>query len=281
MTAKSEPLSELFEKYLQTAHEEMKADNEYLIRTQGGTVRAILSDKYLRVDNEWFINAIAEIIPFGRLSHFNKVTADTLYGNVLIPDFLQKEEDSEYAGMLSLSNCEIGTRKASLLPSIFRAICMNGCIWNQKKGEAFSLVHRGKTLDLPALRAGMEKHVRTSIELIPERMTKLLAAKQWKLSPGVLPVQVFAQVVKELSLPAKAGDLFAQAFAVEGGEKTPWSLLNSLTRGGQNLHEEEWVAVDNFVGQIIANGEKGWERLEYRAKSLTEKEVQKILKLAV
>ncbi len=52
--------------------------------------------------------------------------------------------------MVSVSNCEIGKRALGSLPSLFRAICMNGCIWGQAYGEKIKVVHRGE-IDLDQL----------------------------------------------------------------------------------------------------------------------------------
>jgi hypothetical protein len=101
-------------------------DKQRLIRTwSDGTLRAFLSQKYTIVNNAWFLDVLSKAIPGGVVSHW-KGDADSIFGNVLIPDTIRAEADSDFGGMLSVGNSEIGTRRISSLPSVFRAICMNG-----------------------------------------------------------------------------------------------------------------------------------------------------------
>ncbi len=76
-----------------------------------------------------------KLIPGGRLSHW-RGDADTLWGNVLIPDTIRQESDSDYGGMVSIGNSEIRERRITSRPSVFRAICFNGCIWDREAGQA-------------------------------------------------------------------------------------------------------------------------------------------------
>lgn len=268
-------LYELFLNYLQAAQSELR-EKKYRVRTQGNAVRAFLSDEYKPIDNEWFVKTLAELIPSGRLSHFNFASADTIYGNILIPDTILAEEDSDYGGMLSISNCEIGLRRAEILPSIFRAICMNGCIWDMKKGSYFSMVHRGEP-NLSEIKDKMNAHIRANIALIPDYKVRMLAARQWELS--VNPLQLFAEITEQLKLSATEGRRMCDEWKDnEGAEKTAWHVLNGVTRACQSYHPDDWVAVDKFIGTIMLNESK-WERLQSRAKSQTKESILKLVNL--
>ena len=274
LTCPSESMEELFRKYLEVAEKELR-DKEYLVRIQDGSVRAFLSENYETIDNGWFIETLANILPNGRLSHFDKSTADTVCGNILISDTLLNDEDSDYGGMLNITNCEIGTRRCGITPSIFRAICMNGCIWDQKKGEQFSVVHRG-TINLDELRDKMERHIACQLDLIPEKVRAFLSAKQWKLTAK--PSQVFAEIKKQLGLTKTAGLKMAQLWQTEeNGDKTAFAIMNGMTRGSQTLHPEDWDKVDRFVGTLITKGEKAWNSFDSRAKTRSEDWVKKVL----
>lgn len=132
---------------LQNGLRRLNPNKKLLWRTRkDGTLRAVLTSIYAIIDNRWFLETLKELIPNGRLSHW-RGDADTIWTNILIPDSIRQEKDSEYGGMLSGGNSEIGERNMVTLPSIFRSICMNGCIWGQTKGEMFRVVHRRKKID--------------------------------------------------------------------------------------------------------------------------------------
>ena len=93
-------------------------DTKFKVRCHdGGTMRAFLSEKYAEVDNRWYLDQIKNIVPAGRLSHW-RGDSDTIFGNVLIPDTIREENDSDYGGMVSIGNCEIGKRNVLSLPSV-------------------------------------------------------------------------------------------------------------------------------------------------------------------
>ena len=152
------------------------------------------------MDNSWFVNVIKGLVPSGRLSHW-KGDSDTIYGNVLIPDTIREEEDSDYRGMFSVGNCEIGIRSISTCPSVFRAICMNGCIWDQEMGVAIRKVHRGE-INLEELKDAIKLNLEEQIPLLPEGIERLLAIRA-KGTDGASLSTVFASVAKDHKLSKK------------------------------------------------------------------------------
>jgi hypothetical protein len=87
---------------INNAKRRLKSTKKYLWRTrQDGTLRAMLTDKYAIVNNEWLLEVWQRLIPGGRLSHW-RGDSDTIYGNILIPDSIREEDDSDYGGFLTL-----------------------------------------------------------------------------------------------------------------------------------------------------------------------------------
>ncbi len=157
----AELLCNIVDHYLFNA-DRLEQDKICLFRAwSDGTLRAVLSDQYSIVNNDWYMSVLEEAIPGGLLSHW-RGDADTIFGNVLIPDSIRQEDDSAYGGMLSVGNSEIGLRRIMSLPSVFRAICMNGCIWDQENGKGCNKVHRGE-INLEQLKfeiiEGLQKEV--------------------------------------------------------------------------------------------------------------------------
>jgi hypothetical protein len=168
-------------------------EKKFLWRTrQDGTLRAMLTERFAIVDNRWFIEVLRKLVPGGRLSHW-KGDSDTIYGNILIPDTIREEKDSDYGGMLSIGNSEIGEGRVSSMPSIFRAICMNGCIWGATKGEGIRQVHRG-SIDLDYLEFEIKKNLQKQIPLLPVGIDRLLGTRTLGYDGRTpqLPLLIFA-----------------------------------------------------------------------------------------
>lgn len=253
---------------------------ERLFRTwTDGTLRAFLSDQYAIVNNLWVMEVLQKLIPGGMLSHW-RGDADAIYGNVLIPDTIRADSDSDYGGMLSVGNSEIGTRRVYTLPSVFRAICMNGCIWDQETGKAVNKKHRGE-LDLIALEAMIKENLEAQIPLLSDGIQRVLGLKAYGV--GDMPLRnAFAQLAKDYPL-GKSNVLgiikaFGEETAILGKEaRTAFGLMAAVTRYGQKLDNDEWFAYDKIGGELSMMTADHWDGFKNRAKALRDKDVEKVL----
>ena len=255
-------------------------DKPRLFRTwSDGTLRAVLSEEYAILNNQWFLELIGKLVPGGLLSHW-RGDADTIFGNVLVPDSIRQEQDSQYGGMLSIGNSEIGTRRYLSLPSVFRAICMNGCIWEQEKGKAVNGVHRGK-INYERIASDMAINVQRQLPLLNGFIDSLLATT--KLTFGeVSYLQVFAQVFTQYKLPKSISPKVLKAYATEVGvlgndAKSLFGVQAALTRAGQLLDNETWVSFDEMAGQLAQMGSDRWEILLKKAANLSGEDVVAVI----
>ena len=252
---------------------------ERLFRTwKDGTLRALLSSQYAIVNNGWYLGLLETLIPGGLLSHW-RGDADSIYGNILIPDTIRAEKDSDYGGMLSIGNSEIGLRRISSAPSVFRAICMNGCIWEQESGVEIDIRHRGG-IDFDSLAAKIGENLKKQIPLLPKGIDLLLGLRAYGVGDTPLP-NLFAGLSADYSLSKKevAGVWTAYAKEVNdlGSEegRTAFGLLNAVTRYGQTLDTARWVRFDTIGGELANLDRDGWDKFRTRAGAMTPKQVEK------
>lgn len=250
-----------------------------LFRTwKDGTLRALLSEQYAIVNNGWYLDLLVKLIPGGMLSHW-KGDADSIYGNILIPDTIRTEKDSDYGGMLSVGNSEIGLRRISSMPSVFRAICMNGCIWEQEKGVEVDIRHRGQ-IDFEALAAKIKENLEAQIPLLPQGIERVLGLRAYGVGDATLP-NLFAQLSIDFSVTKKEVVGVHQAFLKEVSDlgadegKTAFGVMNAVTRFGQTLEDGRWVRFDQIAGEIANMKRDDWTRFCNRASNLSEKQVEK------
>jgi hypothetical protein len=264
-------------KVLQNGFRRVNPEKPFLWRVrEDGTLRAMLTDQYAIVNNEWFLDAIEKIIPDGRLSHW-RGDADTIYGNVLIPDSLRKEQDSDYGGMISVGNSEIGERRISSIPSIFRAICMNGCIWGQEKGVGIKTVHRGN-IDLQKLFNQIKMNLEAQIPLIPTGIQSLLRTN-WLGWDGLSMRPIFAQVAMTYKLTRQQATECLEAHGIERGNNL-FGIINAITRAGQKMDSPSWVKMDTVAGSLMQLDSDEWHYFKRSAKSLKEKQVDSMFTAA-
>jgi len=248
---------------------------------KSGTLRALLSSLYAIVDNRWVLDTFSRLIPGGMLSHW-RGDADSIYGNVLIPDIIRTERDSAYGGMVSIGNSEIGLRRLFSMPSVFRSICANGCIWDAETGKALNMVHKSKDgLPLDKLAAMISENLNKQIPLLQGMIDKMISAQ--KLTVGDTPIKnVLAECARKWSWTKKQLTGVNQAWHTESaliGNVTARSLFGiqaAVTRFGQMLDAEQWFSFDLIGGELICMSEQEWDRLVKRADNLDDRTLEKL-----
>jgi hypothetical protein len=255
-------------------------DKTRLFRTwNDGTLRAVLSEQYAIVNNEWYLQLLKRLIPNGLLSHW-RGDADSIFGNILIPDSIRQEADSGYGGMLSIGNSEIGTRRLGSCPSVFRAICMNGCIWDQEEGVSVRRVHRG-AIDLSGLALEIQSNLNKQIPLLNSGIDIMLGLRSYGC--GDLPmVNIFAEMGRSYKLPKKQIAGVMNAFRTEQeilgkDASSAFGVLNAVTRYGQTLENDGWVKYDRIGGAMSKMDRPKWDKIRKRAASLDDKEIESLV----
>lgn len=244
---------------------------------KNGTVRAVLTEDYSPVDNRWYLELLSELIPGGRLSHW-RGDADTIYGNILIPDTIRESYDGEYGGMLSISNCEIGKRVIGQFPSLFRAICMNGCIWSQTKGDAIRKPHRGIVLD--NLKNDIVTNVMKQIPLAHAGIDALLATRADDYGIGSTNMaKVVAEITSDLKMtPAESVAVFEQWNRHENTDRNLFGLIAGITRAGQlpKFDNKTWVDFDIIAGNLLTVTSADWKKAVRRAGDMDDETFNKV-----
>ena len=254
------------------------ADKNFRLRTyQDGTLRAFLTEKYAPIDNRWYLEQLSNILPGGRLSHW-RGDADTIFGNVLLPDTIidyGQDDDSDYGGMLSIGNCEIGKRRISQMPSIFRSICLNGCIWGQTKGKSISKVHRG-TIDLDGLATQIRRNIEAQLPLLPDGIERFLGIKI-HTAADVAMKNVIGAICSDKRLGKKEStEVLTQWVQHERTDRNLFGVVNAVTRAGQTFDNTGWVKFDELGGNLLDMTDNRWAAIKQRADSYTDKEIESV-----
>lgn len=238
-----------------------------------GTMRAFLSDSYTYIDNRWYLEALKTIIPDGLVSHW-RGDEDHFNANILIPDTImdKPDGDSDYGGMVTAKNNEIGAGRNEQLPSIFRAICMNGCIWGQTKGEAISKVHRGK-IDYTAFAKNMYDNITKQIPLFTVRIEQFLSTMNLEVKDCNM-AQVIAQAAVEHKFTVEeAGETIKLYNQFEGSHRNLFGLINGITRAAQVTDPYK---LDTVAGKMVMMSKDNWSGFLRKAREIKDEQLQSI-----
>lgn len=121
-------------------------DDRRMIRTLDGQVRAVLSDRYRRLDNFDLAENVLPILQRLEGARFESVelTDTKMYLKVVTPrvEYEIAPGDVVQAGIV-ISNSEVGCGTLSVQPLVFRLVCRNGLI---APDRALRKTHVGRTL---------------------------------------------------------------------------------------------------------------------------------------
>lgn len=117
-----------------------------MIRTLDGQVRAVLSDRYRRLDNYDLAESVLPILQRLEGARFESVelTETKMYLKVITPRFEYEiaPGDLVQAGIV-ITNSEVGCGTLSVQPLLYRLVCRNGLIASDR---ALRKTHVGRTL---------------------------------------------------------------------------------------------------------------------------------------
>ena len=113
-----------------------RKSEQKMVRTLDGTVRALLSNRYRRIDHLDILQAVLPIIGQlpGAIFESCEITDTRMYLKIVNPR-LQVDVtpgDTVQAGLI-ISNSEVGLGSVLVQPLVYRLVCSNGMVVNDAK----------------------------------------------------------------------------------------------------------------------------------------------------
>lgn len=228
------------------------AGGSRMVRTLGGDARAVLSDRYHRIDNE---DVAAVALPILRDTPGLKIvacevterrlyicaTTDKVGGEVKVGDTVQ-------AGV-SITNSEVGLGAVNVRPLLYRLVCLNGMVLPDGKLSARHVGRRiGNDEDLNRIFSDETRRADDNALLLKvrdvikhaldaavfekriEQMRELAGAKVTGN-----PQTSVELIAKEIGAAERERDAILRSF-IEGGDVSAWGLVNAVTA---QAHEAE------------------------------------------
>lgn len=222
-----------------------------MLRTLDGTARALLSDRYRRIDNFEVASAVLPIISRmeGAGVESCELTDSRMYLKVVNPRVTAeiKKGDIVQAGVL-ISNSEVGMGSVTVSPLIYRLVCSNGMIAEDGKlrkyhvgranesREDFS-IYRNETIeaDDKAFLMKLEDSVKAAVD--QARFAAIVDKLRESTEATFQPQQV-QQVVELASKEYGFTDSESSGILghlASGGDLSLYGLANAVTRQAQDV----------------------------------------------
>lgn len=258
-------------------------DDEFLFRFSDfdDSARAFLSQQYAVINNDWVLETVKEFLPADSLDSVlrDKSGDDFLNFQVVVPSTMVKGDDSDYGGLIQITNSEIGTHRLTVRAGVYRSICTNGMIGWVDKSE-ISVVHRGDK-NLQSLGSQIQEVIQSHILAMPRLINSLLVTKAMG-TDGASMTPIFASIANIYKLSRNEIDQVHTGWGVERNEtpqyaKTLFGVINSFTRAAQAQGEQGWNKFNELGGELAEGGQRGWDNIVAKSRVLYAADTQKIL----
>ena len=247
-------------------------------------VRAIVSERYGVIDNSEAMEMVANALPSlndALASHlFND--GDDIYGNILLPDYMKSEPDSDYGVGIAFKNSEIRNSTFKISPFLFRAICLNGMIWGRQNSDIRVNQRHMGNIDKHELRNEVRRAIVVALSQGNDLLTLLGHSKHVEVKN---PEQVIAQLARDNKMTIAQGKLwhkgYLESLAEQSGhehDKTAFGIVNGLTRSAQEYTGSTREQMETVASAILSPAidadlqaiSKRWGLISERAKSLDD-----------
>jgi hypothetical protein len=247
-------------------------DQSYMVRSMdygsGRVARALLSDRYRRIDNLEVATAILPL--FAGKEEMTVVSSEVNENKLYIKIVNRKLEmqvvpgDYVQAGVV-ISNSEVGLGAVSVQPLVYRLVCSNGlCV--QDFGERKAHVGRAaKTMD-DSFNVYTDETLEAEDKafMLKLRDTTLAAIEEARFAQIVGRLQettqakITGRVQDVIELTGKAFDLnqgeqdSILSYLIQGGDLSLYGLTNAITRASQDVESYDRATALEGIGWQVA-----------------------------
>jgi len=224
-----------------------RSDSKRTVRTLDGKVRAILSDKYRRLDNFDLAQNVLPMLNDANASIEScEITDSKLYIKAITHKVQAevKPGDVVSSGII-ISNSETGHGSLSVKPLVYRLVCSNGAIVDD---FAMRKYHAGKATDMgqiefsnETLRAEDKAFWLTVRDLVKYTLSETTfdkivdSMRESTHKHIIMPEQAIELVTKKYAFNEFEKDNVL-AHLIKGGDLTSWGLGNAVTRMAQDVN---------------------------------------------
>lgn len=271
---------------IQDIQQRLNDSQKFTVRTRNDddgnqVVRYIGSEKYGVINNAQVLEMISNALPGGYsdclVSHgWND--GDSMVGNLLLPDYIKNRPDSEYGSGLSIKNSETGRFRFTVAPFLFRAICLNGCIWGRENATvSIDKKHLGH-IDMDAIQTNVINAVNLALSQGEQLLGLFDITKEITVTNQK---ELVASLSQDNKLTLAQGRAWLKAIEKEPGD-TVFHTIQGLTLAAQSFTGDVRQNMEETAGLILAPSLTAdidaiaalWQKFSVRAEGLNEKQVE-------
>lgn len=217
------------------------------IRECSGSVRGILSDRYMTLDTPDILKVIGDVVDTSQYStkgYF--MSPERFHARIVQNEMMRINGEDLFAG-IQVDSSDVGRSTLMVRFFIFKQVCTNGLCISRANGVLFSQKHIGVSID------SFRSTFRKSIECIPDLVAQTSEfIESSRNSP--LPKFTMEEFIERVRLETKLSEEDSKRVIQLVGEKyspTQWGLINSITEVAQRHTLERRIELEEIAGQML------------------------------
>lgn len=237
---------------------ESHRDREWLIRAKGTMGRAILTDKYTQLDNNFAFGALGSVLNEDDSVKLQGFMLDDRYLNarMTFPSMkvnlgtIQKP-DWVFVG-IHFRNSEVGCSSVAIDACLWRQVCTNGMIVRVKSKEGddrFSsfLQQRHSRISQNELQNRVSDAISKAVNAGDGAIESFAKSREVKVKS---PLDLIKELAKKEKYSQAFTDSVQNSFMSEP-EETAYGVINAFTHAAQKLPIEQRLDVESFAGKFM------------------------------
>lgn len=250
-----------------------KKPEKRMVRTLGGQVRAFLSNRYNRIENEEIAAMALPVLE--RLPDLKviscELTEKRMYIQAVTPrvEGEVKKGDVVQAGVI-ISNSEVGYGAVSVSPLIMRLACLNGMIAPDGRYRAHHvgrLVEDNDALWAEDTRQADDRAVLLKVrDMVANAVDAVAFSQRLAAMQGLTEAKITGDPSEAVGvLAAKVGATETERAGImraliEGADLSAWGLLNAVTAQAHQAEDyDRSVEFEAMGGKLLELDRKEWK----------------------
>jgi hypothetical protein len=248
-----------------------------MLRTLGGDLRAFLSNRYQRIENEEIAQVALPILADmpGVQIVSAEVTERRMYIQAVTPRITGevKKGDAVQAGVI-ISNSEVGHGAVSVAPIVYRLVCLNGMVIPDAKLRSYHvgrLVESSEALwaqdtiqaDDRAVLLKVRDTVRGALDeaLFQKRVARMTELTEVQFATTASIERGVEVLAKKIGATDTERGGILQAL-IRGGDLSAWGMLNAVTAQAHTADNyDRGVELETVGGRLLNMARSEWREI--------------------
>lgn len=210
------------------------------------TIRAILSDKFVPLDNRFISEQFKEFIDRNdyKISNFHLGELSMHFRMIMESEVIEMgngKPDTWYGG-IHISNSEVGLRSTALDGMLFRLICSNGSIMTKENKHFLNVNHRGSTEE--TFKEKYNAAIWDAISFVRGASDSLRNTKKFKIDEDTNTALI--ESMEDIKLSDVFIDKVVKEF--ENSGNTLYDFVNAMTLKSQEMEWDRRYDVERLAG---------------------------------